>query len=133
MARHRARNIVITATIPRSLLQVNIGMCSTNSRSRKLSDLGQPAVSGKLHAASVAETPKTLTHSLPLVSTSRLDPSMSLAPLRLHSRAGSRHYKQAPSFFKQELAGFSNDQRFVYYEHVVVGVMQLDDSRVLHA
>ena len=39
----------------------------------------------------------------------------------------------APSFFKQELAHFSNDQRFVYYEHVVVGVMHFDDSRVLHA
>ena len=39
----------------------------------------------------------------------------------------------APSFFKQEPAHFSNDQRFVYYEHVVVSVMQFDDSRVLHA
>src|SRR6266576_6850467 len=39
----------------------------------------------------------------------------------------------APSFFKQELAHFSNDQRFVYYEHVVVSVMQFDDSRVLDA
>jgi len=28
------------------------------------------------------------------------------------------------SFFKQELAHFSNDQRFVDYEHVVAGVMQ---------
>jgi len=37
------------------------------------------------------------------------------------------------SFFKQELAHFSNDQCFVYYEHVVAGVMQFDDSRVLHA
>ncbi len=37
-----------------------------------------------------------------------------------------------PSFIKQELALFSNDQRFVYYEDVVAGVMQLDDSRVLH-
>ena len=36
-------------------------------------------------------------------------------------------------FFKQELAHFSNDQRFVHYEHVVVSVMQFDDSRVLHA
>ena len=34
-----------------------------------------------------------------------------------------------PSFIKQELAGFSNDQRFVYYEHVVVSVVQLDDAR----
>jgi len=40
--------------------------------------------------------------------------------------------RQAPSFFKQELPHFSNDQRFVYYEHVVA-VMQFDDSRVLHA
>ncbi len=32
------------------------------------------------------------------------------------------------SFFKQELAHFPNDQRFVYYEHVVVGVMQFDES-----
>jgi hypothetical protein len=39
--------------------------------------------------------------------------------------------QQAPSFFKRELAHFSNDQRFVYYEHVVVGVMQFDGSRVL--
>jgi hypothetical protein len=39
----------------------------------------------------------------------------------------------APSFFEQELAHFSNDQRFVYYEHVVISVMQFDDSRVLHA
>jgi hypothetical protein len=39
----------------------------------------------------------------------------------------------SPSFIKQELARFSNDQRFVYYEHVVAGVMQFDDSRVLHA
>src|SRR5881398_2575797 len=31
------------------------------------------------------DTPKTLTHSLPFVSASRLNPSMSLAPLRLHS------------------------------------------------
>ena len=38
-----------------------------------------------------------------------------------------------PSFIEQELAGFSNDQRFVYYEQVVISVMQLDDSRVLHA
>ena len=37
------------------------------------------------------------------------------------------------SFFKQELAHFPNDQRFVYYEHVVVGVVQFDDSRVLYA
>ena len=36
-------------------------------------------------------------------------------------------------FIKQELAHFSNDQRFVHYEHVVVSVMQFDDSRVLHA
>src|SRR5947207_10986185 len=39
----------------------------------------------------------------------------------------------APSFIKQELARFSNDQRFVYNEHVVVSIMQFDDSRVLHA
>ena len=26
-----------------------------------------------------------------------------------------------------------DDQRFVYYEHIVVGVMQFDDPRVLHA
>ena len=39
----------------------------------------------------------------------------------------------APSFIEQELAGFSNDQRLVYHEHIVVGVMQFDDSRVLHA
>ena len=31
---------------------------------------------------------EALTHSLPLVSASRVNPSMSLAPLRLHSRAG---------------------------------------------
>src|SRR6266566_4050106 len=37
------------------------------------------------------------------------------------------------SFIEQELARFSNDQRFVYYEHVVAGVMQFDDSRVLNA
>ena len=28
---------------------------------------------------------------------------------------------------------FPDDRRFVYYEHVVGGVMQLDDSRVVHA
>jgi hypothetical protein len=39
----------------------------------------------------------------------------------------------ASSFIEQELARFSNDQRFVYYEHVMAGVMQFDDSRVLHA
>jgi hypothetical protein len=39
----------------------------------------------------------------------------------------------ARSFFKQERAHFSNDQRLLYYEHVVAGVMQFDDSRVLHA
>jgi hypothetical protein len=38
----------------------------------------------------------------------------------------------APSFFKQELARFTNDQSFVYYKHVVAGVMQFDDRRVLH-
>ena len=32
-------------------------------------------------------TPKALTHSLPLVSASRLNSSMSLSPLRIHSRA----------------------------------------------
>jgi hypothetical protein len=46
--------------------------------------------------------------------------------LRRLSPAGS-------SFFKQELARFSNDQRFVYYEHVVASIMQFDDSRVLNA
>ena len=48
---------------------------------------------------------------------------------------GSRQLplQQAPSLLKQELARFSDDQRFVYYEHVVVSVMQFDDSRVLHA
>ena len=35
--------------------------------------------------------------------------------------------------FKQELARLSNEQRFVYYEHIVVGVMQFDDSRIRHA
>ena len=40
---------------------------------------------------------------------------------------------KAPSFFKQELAHFSNDRRFVYYKHVMVSVMQFDDSGVLHA
>jgi hypothetical protein len=48
----------------------------------------------------------------------------------------SQHFvaaTSAPSFFEQKLAHFSNDQRFVYYEHVVVSVMQFDDSRVLHA
>jgi cyclopropane-fatty-acyl-phospholipid synthase len=40
---------------------------------------------------------------------------------------------QAPSFIKQELARFPDDQRFIYYKHVVVSVMQFDDSRVLHA
>jgi hypothetical protein len=39
----------------------------------------------------------------------------------------------APSFFNQELAHLSNDQRFVCDEHIVVGVMQFDDSRVLCA
>jgi hypothetical protein len=34
----------------------------------------------------------------------------------------------SPSLLKQELAHFSNDQRFVYYEHVLAGVMQFDDS-----
>jgi hypothetical protein len=33
----------------------------------------------------------------------------------------------APSFINQELARFSNHQRFVYYEHVLVSVMQFDD------
>jgi hypothetical protein len=37
------------------------------------------------------------------------------------------------SFIKQELAHLSNDQRFVYYEHVVISVMQFDDPRVFHA
>src|SRR4029077_8360071 len=37
---------------------------------------------------SCGPTPEVLTHSLPLISASRLKPSMSLAPLRLHSRAG---------------------------------------------
>ena len=37
------------------------------------------------------------------------------------------------SFFEQELARFSDDERFVYYEHVVAGVMHFDDPRVLHA
>ena len=32
------------------------------------------------------------------------------------------------SLIEQELAHFSNDRRFVYYEHVVVGVMQFDES-----
>src|SRR6266480_2718932 len=41
--------------------------------------------------------------------------------------------RKAPSFIKQELARFSNDQRFVHCEHVMAGVMQFDDSRVLHA
>jgi len=40
--------------------------------------------------------------------------------------------RKARSFFKQERAHFSNDQGFVYYEHVVVSVMQFDDWRVLH-
>jgi len=37
------------------------------------------------------------------------------------------------SFIEQELARFSNDQGFVHYEHVVVGVMQFNDTRVLRA
>src|SRR5262249_43510977 len=44
----------------------------------------------------------------------------------------SERAPSATSFFKQELAHFSNDQPFVYDEHVVVGVMQFDDSSVLH-
>jgi hypothetical protein len=36
-------------------------------------------------------------------------------------------------FGKQELAHFPSDQRFVYYEHVVVRVMQFNDLRVLDA
>ena len=55
-------------------------------------------------------------------------------PLAIASMACNKRVStSAPSFFKQELAHFSNDQRFVYYEHVVVSVMQFDDSRVLHA
>jgi hypothetical protein len=46
---------------------------------------------------------------------------------------GQSIHVEAPSFLKQELAHFSNDQRFIDYEHVVAGVMQFDDSRVLHA
>src|SRR6516225_10117706 len=45
-----------------------------------------------------------------------------------HSSGGT----SAPSVFKQELAHFPNDQRFVYDKHVVVRVMQFDDSRVFH-
>jgi hypothetical protein len=41
--------------------------------------------------------------------------------------------RRALSFIEQELAHFSNGQRFVYYEHVMVSVVQFDDSRVLHA
>jgi len=41
----------------------------------------------------------------------------------------SRHLHSSSKNF----AHFSNDQRFVYYEHVLAGVMQFDDSRVLHA
>jgi hypothetical protein len=40
---------------------------------------------------------------------------------------------KAPSLIEQELARFSNDQRFVHDEHVMVGIMEFDDSRVLHA
>ena len=35
---------------------------------------------------------------------------------------------QQHSYFQQELPHFPNDQRFVHYEYVVVGVMQFDDS-----
>jgi hypothetical protein len=48
-------------------------------------------------------------------------------------KAGAPSLQQAPSFFKQELAHFSNDQGFVYYEHAVAGVMQFDDPRIFHA
>ena len=47
--------------------------------------------------------------------------------LRKLSRASGRRYTSHLHFFEQELARFSNDQRFVYYEHVVAGVMQFDD------
>src|SRR6266568_3199434 len=47
--------------------------------------------------------------------------------------SGQLIHAWAPLFFKQEFAHFSNDQRFIYYEHVVVRVMQFDDSRVLDA
>jgi hypothetical protein len=40
--------------------------------------------------------------------------------------------RKAPSFIKQELAHFSNDQPFVYDEHAVISVMRFDDPRVLH-
>jgi hypothetical protein len=40
--------------------------------------------------------------------------------------------RKTPSFIKQELAHFSNDQPFVYDEHAVISVMRFDDPRVLH-
>ena len=56
-----------------------------------------------------------------------------ILPSRVETAIGVGLDLVLTSFFKQELARFSNDQRFVYYEHVVVSVMQFDDSRVLHA
>src|SRR5258708_32662006 len=51
-----------------------------------------PRILSKVSVGRV-QTPKVLTHSLPLVSASRLNPSMSLASLRLHSptTAGQRN------------------------------------------
>jgi hypothetical protein len=58
---------------------------------------------------------------------------LTILPPRFETAIGVRLDLIPPSFFEQELAHFSNDQRFVYYEHVVVSVMQFDDSRLLHA
>ena len=49
-----------------------------------------------------------------------------------HFTCGGIVRAEGPLFIKQELAHFSNDQRFVHNEHVVVGVMQFDNSRVFH-
>jgi hypothetical protein len=40
--------------------------------------------------------------------------------------------RKTPSFIKQELAHFSNDQPLVYDEQAVISVMWFDDPRVLH-
>ena len=53
-------------------------------------------------------------------------------PTPLSRPMGRRTVVPSPrrhSFFQQELAHFSNDQRFLHDEHVVVRVRQFDDSR----
>ena len=56
-----------------------------------------------------------------------------LTALLANQQTARRSRKVGRVAFEQELARFSNDQSFVYYEHVVVSVVQFDDSRVLHA